>query len=839
MLDTALVLLVVAGLLIVVGVTQPLASRLRLPQSVVLAAVGIAIGILPAVTAKLGFSHSVDVAAGLFANLPVNSSIFIYVFLPLLVFEAGIATDVRRTIEDAAAILLLAVVATLVTAAAIGVALWPFVQFSLVVCLLLGSIVATTDPAAVIAVFRDVGAPRRLTWLVAGEALLNDAAAIALFILLLGIIEAGREPSAIEGLSEFTVLFFGGGILGFFAGRLLLWVMRHVSGDRLAEATLTLAFAYLSFIAAERLVHVSGVVAVLAAGLTISALGPSRIAPENWTFLSDLWEQIAFWGRSLIFVLASILVPRLLIDIGLWDLFLLAVLIAAAFGARIFALFVLLPPLERLGFVQSIDSKYKLAIIWGGLRGALTLVLALAVTENETLPRETQRFVAVLAAGLVLFTLFVNGTTLRLVIRLLGLDRLSARDEALRDHILELSYAEARDAAAEIARTHALSPAAVERVIAPYEAKIEAARAVEAAAEAMHGLTEADRLAIALVALSNRERVTFIEMLRDGIASPGVVRALVRNADALAEAARSDGRAGYEKASDAALVHPSAFHIAYFLYRRFGIVWPLADRLAERLEILLVTRFAIERLTQFIDQKVATLFGASIAVEVRVVVGRRQQAIASALDALRRQYPDYLAELEVRFLRQSTLHHEMVRYQSLFEEGLISLEIYDDLKRNTQGARAAERPRFDIGLNTHRLVKQLDLLAGLDERQLESVCRLLRPRFAVPQERIIRKGERGDAVYFIVSGAVEVVLPERDVRLGSGEFFGELALLSGRSRQADVMALTYCQFLVLRRADFELFMKANPEARNTILRVAEARRMINISDRRLQETGSV
>jgi monovalent cation:H+ antiporter, CPA1 family len=839
MLDTALVLLVVAGLLIVVGVSQPLASRLRLPQSVVLAAVGMAIGILPAVTAKLRFSHSVDVAAGLFANLPVNSSIFIYVFLPLLVFEAGIATDVRRTIEDAAAILLLAVVATLVTAAAIGLALWPFVQFSLVVCLLLGSIVATTDPAAVIAVFRDVGAPRRLTWLVAGEALLNDAAAIALFILLLGIIEAGREPSAIAGLSEFTGLFFGGGILGFFAGRLLLWVVRQISGDRLAEATLTLALAYLSFIAAERLVHVSGVVAVLVAGLTISALGPSRIAPENWTFLSDLWEQIAFWGRSLIFVLASILVPRLLIDIGLWDLFLLAVLIAAAFGARIFALFVLLPPLERLGFVQSIDSKYKLAIVWGGLRGALTLVLALAVTENETLPRETQRFVAVLATGLVLFTLFVNGCTLRLVIRLLGLDRLSARDEALRDHILELSYAEARDAAAEIARTHALSPAAVERVIAPYQAKIEAARAAEAAAGVMHGLTEADRVAIALVALSNRETVSIIEMLRDGVASPGVVRALVRNADALAEAARSDGRASYEKASDAALVHPLAFHIAYFLYRRFGIVWPLADRLAERLEILLVMRFAIERLVHFIDKQVTALFGERIAVEVRDVVGRRQQAIESALDALRRQYPDYLAELEVRFLRQSTLHHEIVRYQSLFEEGLISLEIYDDLKRNTQGARAAERPRFDIGLDTHQLVKRLNLLTGLDERQLESVCRLLRPRFAVPQERIIRKGERGDAVYFIVSGAVEVILAEGRVRLGSGEFFGELALLSGRPRQADVVALTYCQFLVLRRADFELFMKANPEARDTILRVAEARRMINISDRRLQETGSV
>ena len=829
MFDTALVLLVVAGLLIVVGLSQPLASRLRLPQSVVLAAIGIAIGVLPPVTAQLGLSHSFDAVAGLFADLPINSVTFIYVFLPLLVFEAGIATDVRRTIEDAAAILLLAVVATLITAGTIGLSLWPFAPFPLVVCMLLGSIVATTDPAAVIAVFRDVGAPRRLTWLVAGEALLNDAAAIALFILLLGIIQAGREPNAIAALSEFTLLFVGGGVLGYLAGRSLLWTMKRVSGDRLAEATLTLAFAYLSFIIAERLVHVSGVVAVLAAGLTVSALAPSRITPQNWSFLSELWEQIAFWGRSLIFVLASILVPRLLLDVGWRDAFLLAVLIAAAFAARLLALFVLLPPLERLGLVQRIDSSYKLAITWGGLRGALTLVLALAVTENSALPRDTQRFVAVLATGLVLFTLFVNGTTLRLVIHLLGLDRLSARDEALRDHILELSYVEARDAAQGIARTYALSQKTVAQVTAPYETKIETARADEAATR---NLNEGDRLAIALVALGNRERVLIIEMLRDEVVSPAAAHVLLGNADGLAEAARSDGRSGYERAADAALAHPMNFRIAYFLYRRLRIVWPLADRLAERLEILLVMRFAIERLVQFNQQQIGRLFGEPIAAATGDIVARRQQAIESALDALRRQYPDYLAELEVRFLRQSTLHREMGRYQSLFEEGLISHEIYDDLKRTTQGTTsAAGRLRFDIGLDTHQLVKRLDLLASLDEGQLEAVCRLLRPRFAVPHEQIIRKGERGDAVYFIASGVVEVILPGRRVRIGSGEFFGELALLSGRARQADVVALSYCQFLVLRRTDFEKFMNDNPQSRDTIVRIAEARRMTNIADR--------
>jgi Na+:H+ antiporter len=129
------------------------------------------------------------------------------------------------------------------------------------------------------------------------------------------------------------------------------------------------------------------------------------------------------------------------------------------------------------------------------------------------------------------------------------------------------------------------------------------------------------------------------------------------------------------------------------------------------------------------------------------------------------------------------------------------------------------------------LVKRLDILSGLDQYQLDRVCRLLRPRFAVPNDRIVHKGERGDAVYFIASGAVEVILPERRVRLGSGEFSGEMALLSRRPRQADVVALTYCQLLVLRRSDFERFMEANPEARSAINRIAEDRLAMNASER--------
>ena len=225
-----------------------------------------------------------------------------------------------------------------------------------------------------------------------------------------------------------------------------------------------------------------------------------------------------------------------------------------------------------------------------------------------------------------------------------------------------------------------LSQTAVDRVITPYETKLDAARARQDAAA--RDLSEADQLAIALVSLANQERVLIIEMLREGDVSAGVAQAMLGNTEALAEATRSDGRTGYKSASDATLGHPIGFRVAHLLYRRLRIVRVLADRLAERLEVLLVMRIVLGRLAMFNNQ-IAKLFGEPIAVTTREIISERQQAIENALGMLRRQYPDYLTELEVRFLTQSTLHHEMNRYQSLFEEGLISHELYEDLKRNT------------------------------------------------------------------------------------------------------------------------------------------------------------
>jgi CPA1 family monovalent cation:H+ antiporter len=829
MLDIVLVLGVLATLLVVVAVSQPLAVRLKLSPVVLLAVIGVAIGAGSIVLVHSPLSARFGDVAGTFANLPVSSETFVYVFLPLLVFDGAITSDVRRMLEDAAPILMLAVVATVVTTGVVGVALWPFSGLPLVVCLLLGSVVATTDPAAVIAVFRDVGAPARLTRLVEGEALLNDAAAIVMFVVLLGMIVSGREPDIVGGAAQFVASFLGGAALGVVAGRAFLQLIPWTRDDRLAEATLTVALAYLVFIGAEHVFHVSGVVAVLASGLTVSAFGRSRITPYNWSFITDLWAQIAFWAHSLVFVLASILVPRLLIDVQFHDLVLIAVLLGAAFGARLLVLFLLLPLLSLAKLTQPISTAYKIAIAWGGLRGALTLVLALAVTENRALAPEVQRFVAVLATGLVLFTLLVNGTTLRAVIRLLRLDRLSPVDQALRDRVLALSYAEIAEAMTAAGREHEISPSALSSALAPYQAGIAAAKA-RGADEA--GLTDHERLAIGLVALGNQERMLALEIMAERAASPVTVQALLRNAEALGEGARSGGRLGYKRGAEAALAFPFSFRAAYFLYRRLGIVRFLADRLGDRFEMLLMTRLMIQELAGPHAARSRSIFGERVVELIDSILKERLKRTTAALDALRRQYPQYAAALEARFLRQSALRREMGRYDALFKEGLIAPEVYEDLKGSVENTQAREtRPRFDLGLDTRKLIGRLELFADLNDQQLERVQKLLRPRFVAPRELIVREGDKGDACYFIASGAAEVVFPGRRIPLGTGDLFGEMALLTGMTRQADVVAMTYCRLLVLRKVDFDRFMQDNRDIRLAIHKIAASRSLMNRSDK--------
>jgi CPA1 family monovalent cation:H+ antiporter len=818
--DLPSIVLVIAALLAVVSLAEPLAERLRLPATVILAVIGLVIGTASALLQGTA-DHSVSEFARLFGNLPINSQVFLFIFLPALLFQGALEADARDMAGDAVPIFMMAVVAVVVTTVAIGVALSPIAGVPLIGCLLVGAIVATTDPSAVIAIFRDLGAPQRLTRLVEGESLTNDAVAITLFVIFLGLLTTGERADVGHAVVEFLTVPIGGALLGFAGGRAVCTLFSLGGDNRLVQVSLTLALPYIAFVLAEHF-HLSGPIAVVAAGLVLRSGGPARVTPTAWRYLVEVWGQLGYWASSLVFILAAILVPRLMGGFGLHAVGLLVVLIAMAFLARAAVLYGLLPVLSALKLSPSISAGYRAVILWGGLRGAATLALALAVTEHAGVPEDIKRFVAMLATAFVLFTLLVQGTTLRPLMRLLGMDRLSPVDALLREQALAWSHAEVRETIAATARDYVLAPELAVEISAEY-ADVSTGRTGTAAA-----IGTAERITLGMARLAAREHDLILEQLEVRAISPSLVTHLLAGTRRLLDAARVEGAEGYRREATTALAFSREMRLSNTLHTKLGLSLFLERQLATRFETLLVGRIVLNALADFTERQLAFLLGKEAGDAARTELAGRREATIRSIDALRLQYPDYADALERRFLRMAALRRERHGYERLHEEGLIGPEVTRALLQDVEArTRADRRPRLDLRLDTLTLIHRVPLFKGFAEADFADLARLMRSSFAIPGQRLISKGERGDAAWFIASGAVEVDTGYGRIRLGRGDFFGELALLTGMPRTADVTAIGYSELLVLYARDFSRFLDRHPDVRQKIEAVAAERLGVN------------
>jgi monovalent cation:H+ antiporter, CPA1 family len=217
---------VIASLFLVIGVAEPLAARLRLPFSVILAVLGVMIGTAAAFFLRTELTDALNPVAEAILGLPIRSNVFLYVFLPTLLFQATLGMNLRRMLDDWVPILVLAVVAVVVATLSVGYALSWASALPLAACLLIGAIVSTTDPSAVVSIFRSISAPRRLARIIEGESLLNDAAAIALFGLFMGFVMLGvPDPTLATRLRAFRCCWRAGRFTGWLAARIAVWIM--------------------------------------------------------------------------------------------------------------------------------------------------------------------------------------------------------------------------------------------------------------------------------------------------------------------------------------------------------------------------------------------------------------------------------------------------------------------------------------------------------------------------------------------------------------------------------------------------------------------------------------
>jgi len=817
-----LIVLGFATLLILVSVLVPIARRLQVPFTVLLALVGAGLGFAP--LAGEGGLGSFQIVIDALSSLQIPPEGFLYVFLPPLLFAGGLTVDVRRLFDDIAPVLVLAIIAVLLCMVAVGVTLNVITGTNLVLCLLLGSIVATTDTAAVLGIFRDIGAPSRLSVIVEGESLFNDAAAIALFVVILGVLTGGGEPSLVDGVLEFVKGFVGGIILGYVMAWIAGFVISHLRGAAVTEITISVAFAYLTFVLGQAYLEISGIIAVVTAAMVFASDVRMRLSPGTWETLLVTWRQLEFWGTSLIFILAAMLAPTMLGDVQWSDAVAVTGVFVAALVARAAVLWGIMPALSWFGLSQPISNEYKAVLCWGSLRGAVTVALALlaatqiAGPDAETHITPQSRFIFVMAMGYVLATLFIAAPTLRPLMKFLKLDKLTAEERLVRDRVMALSRGRVREGMAQVAHTLGLGDALTPTHTPGTEDATKSG-----------ALSRDDLVRAGLIAVANRETEVGLEYLQRGLVGRKVAERLRADAGRVLDGVRQSGNVGYLSAALGGQKASWRFGAALWLQRRFGISAFLAEEIAERFELLLVKQLMLRELLAFADDKVAELIGQHAVFTVKEALEGRLQAISGSIEALDLQYPDFTKAMRARYLERLSVGLEEAEYRGQLDQSLISNEVFESLEedRNVRRQIASERPSLDLGLKLAEMLGKVPIFKSLKEDQIARLAQMLTPELFTPGERVIRAGDKGDKMYFIASGAVDVLVTPDPVRLKAGDFFGEMALLSDKPRNADVVSAAYTNMLVLKRRDFDALLKAHAGMRETIEDIARKREAEN------------
>jgi CPA1 family monovalent cation:H+ antiporter len=389
---------VFAWMLLGAAILGMLAWRLGVPYAVVLVVGGI-------------LAEETHVVA-----LPqLDPRVLLFVALPPLLFDGAFRLDEAQLRRVAQPLLWLAIPGTIATALIVGGVLVLFLGLSPAIALLFGSIVAATDPVAVVAMFRNLGASRRLVVLAEGESLINDGVAITLYTAAIGLTMAGNTGVDVLGaLALFTRQVAGGVAIGAVLGIAFSRLTATID-DHLIEMTLSTALAYGSYLLAQS-VETSGALACVAAGLIHGSYGRQvGMSERTRRLLDDLWEYFGFVVNALVFLLVgfSVNLASLVGQAGA-----VLVSIAAVFASRVV---VVMGPATLLQLTRRIHvvtlASERAVLIWGGLRGALTVTLALALPSE--IPE--RQLLITMAFGVVLFTLVVQGLTLSLLVQRAGL----------------------------------------------------------------------------------------------------------------------------------------------------------------------------------------------------------------------------------------------------------------------------------------------------------------------------------------------------------------------------------------------------------------------------------
>ncbi len=795
-------------------------KRLLLPYTIVVLLVGLGIGSLLQYPAVLS-------ASGVLGNLRFGAHIapdlIIFVFLPALVFESAFDLDVHAFKKELGGILIFAIPALLMSTVLVGLwMLWVSSlgwHWSLMSALVFGALISATDPVAVVAILRETTSPKRLGMLIEGESLMNDGTAIVVFSALLAMLAStsGGELDLVEEMTSFAWIVGGGIGVGLCIAWAVSSIISRTFNDAIIEISLTIVAAYGAMLVAEGLLHVSGVMAVVTTGLYLSGPGQTLISPEVRHFLHRFWAMVTHIANTLIFFLVGLIIAAQLHSASLIDYEIILFTFVGVVVLR-FAITFTFRPL--VGLISApLGTRETTVMAWGGLRGAVSLALALMCSQHPGLPETLRQQMLLVTAGVVFLTIVINGSTIAWLLGRLGLTSQSTTEK---NSNLEVRVKLLQDVEAQVS-TIAQNP---DMTMVPWKEVYQdlALQRKQLHVEHQQGLAEAkqsdalDRQVALWRKACTIERQIYWKEFASGVLSRESTRILDRSL-----ALQLDCLAAKDVTPPPTRI-PKHTSVWQMLLSRLPNKERLTHWQFDHLALLYdVARGQLLASKQVVTQMDQLHEGSQGWSEVRQHYMRFDRLANERLEELRSSLPEVAQAIELRFAKRLRLNIELSSTRKWLEAGVMDPdEALASIAQLESAMKALSRSSKREPLpETAQIVQTVPLFQDLGTEALAALAVATKEMLFTPGETLIAEGDSSDCMYIITRGAAQV---RKNIRgkevlldsLGGGDIVGEMALLTGEPRNATIVAVTTLTVGKINKTDFDNIIRDFPSLRKTI-----------------------
>nr|ABN04858.1 salt-overly-sensitive 1 [Mesembryanthemum crystallinum]CAN99591.1 salt-overly-sensitive 1 [Mesembryanthemum crystallinum] len=733
----------------------------KVPYTVALLIIGIGLGSLEYGT-KHGLGRFGD---GIRLWEHIDPELLLAVFLPALLFESSFSMEVHQIKRCIIQMLILAGPGVLISTFCLGSALklsFPY-DWNWKTSLLLGGLLSATDPVAVVALLKELGASKKLSTIIEGESLMNDGTAIVVYQLFFQMV-LGRSFNVAQIIKFLVQVSLGAVGIGLAFGVVSVLWLGFIFNDTIIEISLTLAVSYVAYFAAQEAADVSGVLTVMTLGMFYAAAARTAFKGESQESLHHFWEMVAYIANTLIFILSGAVIAEGVLNSGhifenngiSWGY--LVLLYVYVLASRAVVVTVLFPFLRYFGY--GLEWKEAVILTWSGLRGAVALSLSLSVKRSSgdasLLSAQTGTLFVFFTGGIVFLTLIVNGSTTQFVLHFLGMDRLSAAKRRILEFTKFEMEKRALEAFGDLGEDEELGPAdwpTVKRYI----------KSLNSGGEQIHphdnstsgGDLDPMSLTDIRVRLLNGVQAAYWVMLDEGRISQSTANILMQSVDEALDSVT------HEPLNDWNGLKRNVHFPNYYRFLQGSSMWPrklVTFFTVERLEsgcyicaaFLRAHRIARRQLYDFIGES-------EIATAVINESETEGEEARKFLEDVRITFPEVLRVVKTRQVTHSVLKHLIDYIHSLEKAGLLEEKeihhlhdaVQTDLKRVLRNPPLVKLPKAKDLVSTHPLLGALPATAR--DVLVNSTKEVVKVRGLT----LYKEGSRPNGIWLISNGVVK------------------------------------------------------------------------------------